>query len=144
MPARGFTLVEALAVMTILAVLAAVAIPGYQRAVQRAHRTDARLALLRIQYLQERHYAEHHVYAGSMAELAGGAGAAVSDQGDYDLSVSADPSAQTFVAQARARIPGRQAGDTDCRGLSLDHSGTRRNQAMGMPWRDTDPSRCWG
>ena len=54
---RGFTLLELLVAVTIVGVLSVMALPGYQGVRHRTQRTDARLALLWIQYQQERHYA---------------------------------------------------------------------------------------
>ena len=66
---RGFTLIELVIAMAIVAVLAAVALPTYQGVRHRAQRTDARLALLWIQYQQERHYAANNAYAEALSAL---------------------------------------------------------------------------
>ena len=47
-PARGFTLVELMIVIVIVAILLAVALPSYQNSVQKGRRADAKSALLDV------------------------------------------------------------------------------------------------
>lgn len=64
-PARdtgGFTLVEVLLVITILGVLAAITVPGYQEYVQRGYRAEARTALMRAATMLERRYTVEATY----------------------------------------------------------------------------------
>jgi type IV pilus assembly protein PilE len=52
-PAAGFTLIEMVVVATIVAILAAIAYPGYQEHVRKSRRTDARNILLEAAQRQE-------------------------------------------------------------------------------------------
>ncbi|VEF03588.1 prepilin-type N-terminal cleavage/methylation domain-containing protein [Neisseria canis] len=49
--AQGFTLIEVLIAVAILAILAAIAIPSYVRYIERGHVTNAKAALIQIQSL---------------------------------------------------------------------------------------------
>jgi len=143
---RGVTLTELLIAMLIVALLTAAAWPGYGSVLQRTYRNDARIALLRIQHLQERHYAQHLRYAsalGAHADAMTLVAAISSDGGHYTLSLSASGDGQQFTAMATAREDGRQHRDLSCRRLSVDETGQRRSADAQGSWREDDPARCW-
>lgn len=136
-PLRGFTLLELLVTTMIIAVLAALALPGYQHVMHRALRQEARLALLRVQHLQERHFSQHHVYAdlpGAMQRR---------DDDPYTLSIELSADAMSYVATARADPRGRQSSDSACAFLSIDETGRRRSANAAGVWQESDTQRCW-
>jgi len=53
---KGFTLVELMITVAIVAILAAIAIPGYQRFTEKARRSDGTSELTQIMNMQERFY----------------------------------------------------------------------------------------
>ncbi len=68
---RGFTMIELMIALTILAILAAIAIPSYQESVLKAKRTEGRAALMKTMQQQERYYSLHTTYlAFSSASIA--------------------------------------------------------------------------
>lgn len=144
----GFTLIELLVTVAIVAILSALAWPGYGAILQRAQRTDARLALLGIQHLQERHYATHLRYAARLGDNPDAetlATPARSQGGHYLLSVTSSGDGQHFTAVARAASrDGRRRHDHGCEQLSVDEIGRRLSaNALGQ-WTEEDPERCWG
>lgn len=143
---RGFTLIELMIAVAVVATLAAIAWPGYSATIHRAHRSDARLALLRIQHLQERHYGRYLRYAARLGSPEDPGTLEMdnqSDAGHYTLSLSAGALGQDYLATATARIPGRQADDLVCRQLSVDESGRRLSADAAGNWIESDPHRCW-
>jgi len=144
---RGFTLIELLVTLGIAATLAAVAWPGYLQIMHRAQRVEARLALMKMQYLQERHFADHHAYAGALRANGDAASLpmrALTDEGNYELALSLAPDGQAYVAIARASPAGRQAGDEHCQQLSIDMAGERRSADARGIWRAEPGGGCWG
>ena len=59
---RGFTMIEMMITLIILAILAAIAFPSYQGAVLKAKRTEGRAALMKTMQQQERYYSLHTTY----------------------------------------------------------------------------------
>ena len=60
---RGFSLIELLVVVVIVAILGLVAIPSYRQYNIRAQRTEAKTALLRLAANQERFYLQNNSYS---------------------------------------------------------------------------------
>jgi type IV pilus assembly protein PilE len=141
---HGFSLLELLIALGIAGILATLALPSYQQAMQRATRRQAHLALLQIQGQQERHFALHFRYA---TRLDGAAGAeslglqTLSDGGAYELHLQPDADGLGYTAAAHAR--GRQSADQDCAVLTLDQTGRRGSQDVQGNLRLPDNSRCW-
>lgn len=141
MRARGFSMLELLLAMCIVAILAAIALPGLRQFVLRAHRFEAREALLALAAAQERHYLEHHVYADAPALAPAppqGLGIAATTAGGwYALAIEPGADAAGFVATATATAA--QSEDTECAALSVDAAGQRRARTRsGAP-----ASGCW-
>lgn len=58
----GFSLIELLVVLVILAVLVAQAMPAYQQQIIRTRRGEAQSALLKLMMQQERFYSQNNTY----------------------------------------------------------------------------------
>ena len=112
---RGFTLVECLIVLALVAVLAGLAVPGFQEQSLRMARLDAVQALNRLQLEQEKHRSLHGLYADELSALQGvGVG---SPQGRYVLALQLR-GADGYGASATAQ--GAQTRDRDCPALTLE------------------------
>ena len=62
----GFTLIEIMIVVAIVAILAAVALPSYQDYVARGKRAEARTEVLKAEGWLERHYTEYNRYSSTV------------------------------------------------------------------------------
>lgn len=144
---RGFTLIELVVVLAIVGILATIAWPGYAAIVHRSLRVEARLALLRVQQLQERHFASYYRYASSMdasTDADGLQNAVVTENGNYELSLQTAADGQSYVAIARVAPAGRQQRDAPCQQFSLDTTGLRRYAGVDGRWQIDQGGGCWG
>lgn len=135
---RGFTLIELMIVVVIIAILAAIAIPAFGRYAFRAHRVDGQELLLRIANAQERFYATNNHY-GSLADV-GFAAPVNSEKGYYVATTnpaSASTSTQTYTATATPQ--GAQAKDA-CGALTIDNTGVK---APGSASPLNSNGSCW-
>lgn len=90
----GFTLVELLIVMAIMAVLATIAMPSYQAVTKKMQRTEGQALLLEVQSYLERYYFANNTYPSGLSELAHYKHDHVaSEQGYYEVSLDAPSSA---------------------------------------------------
>lgn len=127
----GFTLIELMIVLVIVAILAAVAVPAYQNQVQKTRRADAVQALEYAASRQEQHYFQNNVYSSQISEIGGNE----SPEGFYSLSVSTTNSDQSYTITATPQ--GVQADDTTCGSYSITETGQR--SVTGSGGKD----RCW-
>lgn len=127
--ARGFTLVEVMIVVAIVAILAAVAPPTYRNYIVRGARVQAQTELLELASLQEKIFLNSNNYAASVTTAyngtaAGGLGrtSGQTNDGRYDLSLDITVPSQTFVLTATPTADGTQVGDGN---ISISESGQR-------------------
>ena len=121
----GFTLIELVIAVAIVAILAAIAIPSYQAHAMKARRSDGQAFLLNIQSRMERHMFDNEVYPSSLAELNGFTTATVlSPEKFYEVSIKAAdaacPVGTCYVLEAKALGPQVDDGD-----LTLDSKGNK-------------------
>ena len=113
----GYTLVECMVVLAVVAILAGLTVPGLRHPDLRMARLDAVQALTRVQAEQESYRSLTGLYADQLDVLRGVQ--ARSPQGRYTLSLArTGPEAYRAVAQAA----GVQLEDRDCLALTLDVS----------------------
>lgn len=131
----GFTLIELMVVVVIVAILASVALPAYQDQVRRTHRADAKAALMQLQQYMERNYTEANRYdqdaAGAALNLPYTEAPIDSGTKFYDLSFAAQ-AAQTYTLQA---VPKNGQQNDPCGTLTI-------NQA-GIKGSGVDNATCW-
>lgn len=132
----GFTLIELMVTITVAVILVSIAVPNYRAYVQRANRSDATTALLRIAAAQEKFYIQNNTYTTDLS--AAGLGVTATNNDYYTLSVAAGANGLTvgYTATATVKAGGRQADDSYCLTFTMDERGAR-----GSAPSDVDV--CW-
>lgn len=134
----GFTLMELLMALTVVGIIAVIAVPSYQQSLVRARRSDARLLLSDTAQRLERCYAECDSYVAAACASPCPGLPLTSSAGDYEIRAGNGSALQaqgyTLVATP---VAGRtQARDGGCTSFTLDHREART--ATGR-----EATRCW-
>ncbi|MBK6999897.1 MAG: type IV pilin protein [Rhodoferax sp.] len=146
---HGFSLIELMIAVAVVGILAGFALPSYRQYVMRAHRVDARNALLALAQRLEQNY----TLSGSYALLQDGT-TTVTDttianwgldktplSGGTRYNISFDTGSPTATAfTIKATPTGSQTGDT-CGNLTLDNRNLKG--AAGQNNRHTTTRDCW-
>ncbi len=144
---RGFNLIELMAVVAIIALLAAIGFPSYQNQVRKAKRTEGKTTLLKAAQLQERYFSDNNRYADSgsaptfQSMMGNGCPYPVfsgenctSNQGAYTITVTLGAGNTSYTLTA---TPQGAFTDPDCGNLTLTSTGVRGRTgtaAMNICW----------
>lgn len=119
----GFTLIELLIVVSVVGVLAAIAIPTYDNSVRKSRRGQAKADIVEAAQSMERFYSVNGSYAGkTLKQIHGADQSPRTGPAQYSLSLVAD--ARTFTITATPSTASGQSKDA-CGTLTLDHKGAK-------------------
>ena len=138
-PHQGFTLIEVMIVVAIVAILAAIALPSYNEYIRRGHRAEARAALLQGAQSMERAATATGTYPLTAAFPSA---LQTIQSGRYAITIVSPPAgAASGAAFALTAAPQNgQTGDK-CGNYTLDHTGLRgANGSTAGPL----VIECWG
>lgn len=127
--ARGFSLIELMVVVVVIAILAAVAYPNYRDSTLKSRRGQAKADLVELAQILERRHTVQNSYAGAVPTLSDS-----SALRHYTFTpTSLATGAQTFTLTATPT--GGQTADA-CGTLTLTHTG-QKGQSSGTA------AECW-
>lgn len=134
---NGFTLIEMMITVAIIAILASIAFPSYQSSILKSRRADAKSVLLQAANWMERYYAINHRYdqdINGVSVTSSSATTAFPQSGFtkspmnsstyyYDISLS-NVTQTTFTLTATPVSTTNQIKDA-CKNLTLNQAGTK-------------------
>jgi type IV pilus assembly protein PilE len=142
----GFTLVELMITVVVLAIIVGIAVPSYQAQVRKSRRADARNAILDLAGREERFLSISNSYSQLPADMGyGGLGFPVTvNNGYYQLTVTVPDPAQPGVTPSyiiTATSFGPQVSDTDCGTFTVNQLGQQTARTSGLA---LNTATCWG
>jgi type IV pilus assembly protein PilE len=134
----GFTLIELMITVAIVAILAAVALPSYSQYMRKARRGDAQSFMSEVAARQQHFLLDRRAYSTSItdAPASGGLGMTIPSNVSSFYTVTIPPDSVTtqppaFIVQA---VPtGSQTEDT-CATLRLNQAGQKTATGTGSCW----------
>jgi type IV pilus assembly protein PilE len=141
---NGFTLIELMTVVVIVAILLMVALPSYQQQIRKTRRSLGRAELMEVMARQEQFFLNHRLYASELTDLGYPTSPyAIDTDGNDDLAAATDriylidisTLPNSFTLHAIPQLS--QSGDRLCGTLSLSSIGLKAATGSGSP------SECW-
>ncbi|MCB1679557.1 MAG: type IV pilin protein [Halioglobus sp.] len=135
----GFTLIELMIAVVIVAVLMAISLPSYQESLRKGRRSDAKAGLADVANRQEGFMLDRSTYTTDMQELGYTSDPMVSEEGYYTIDAAACATgtiATCYVLTATPVAGGAQDDDTRCTVFTLNSSGAKAATGSGG-------SSCW-
>jgi len=123
MKKNGFTLIELMITVAIVAILAAIAYPSYQDSVMKTRRGIAQSELMEAASFMERYFTENNTYVGATLP-------ATISSDFYGYSFSATPTATAYTVRAIPTAGSSQASDT-CGTMTLTQTGATTPTTSG-------------
>lgn len=136
----GFTLLELMIVVVVMAILAGIAVTSYNRYAFRARRADAKEILMRVANAQERYYGTFNTYADDPVTGKLKLGSDKSEHGYYAVTITGDDLTKAYVVTA-APVAGEAQQKDACGSLSISSAGIKTPDATDTAKNSNGP--CW-
>ncbi len=117
----GFTLIEVMIAVAVIAILTSIALPAYQSQVQTGKRTEAQNLMLELASKEQRYHSDNMRYINNLVTL-GYPNPLSTDSGGYGVTITTFGGGASFTITADADA--NQEND-DCGDLTLTNTGVK-------------------
>lgn len=124
-PHRGFTLVEVMVTVVIIAILASIALPAYTGYIQRSNAQEALQSLAEGRTKMEQHFMDNRTYEGGCAKIA-------TTAGKFGVDCEAEDSSYTLTATGSGTMDGFE--------YTIDETNARTTTISKDGWNS---GNCW-
>jgi len=143
-PARGFTLIEVMITVAIVAILAAIALPAYRDQISRGKRSDMQAALVENAGYMQRYYEANNTYlstgtgANAISPSLPNSQSPKTGSKNYDFAI--DSTATTATTFTLTAAPTGSMSSDKCGTFTIDNLGQRgiKNAVAGQ-----SVATCW-
>lgn len=127
--AAGFTLIELMVVVAIVAILVAIAYPAYNDSVRKSRRGQAKADLVELAQRAERWHTVNNTYVGFWTTIDSADRVSPRTGGTAAYNLTETEAANTFTLTATPQ--GGQTADTRCGTLTLNQAGLKTESGTG-------------
>ena len=132
---RGFSLIELMIAVAIVAILVSIAYPAYDDSVRKSRRGQAKADMVELAQRAERWHSINNTYVGFWASVPASQKVSPSTGGTAAYNLTEEEAANTFTITATPQ--GGQTKDTRCGTLTVNQAGTKTKSGTGSL------SDCW-
>lgn len=143
-PGKGFTLIEVMIAVAVLAIISAIAYPAYESQSRKGKRADGIAMLEQVAQAEQRYFSHMSTFTATVTDLSE-IKSATSAGGYYSISVAPGATgsiASSFVVTASPLTDG-QKKDV-CETFTLSNLGIRGATATGVSDAVAARVMCWG
>lgn len=131
----GFTLIELMIAVSIVGILAAIALPSYNDSLMKSRRADAKTALLELANAMERHFTVNNTYCGAAAGGCTGSPTIYTPQHEQFYSIDINSASSSQYSLTATPVQSSSQKDDVCGTLSINQAGVKTSNGTG--------ENCW-
>ncbi|MGH9960787.1 MAG: type IV pilin protein [Pyrinomonadaceae bacterium] len=125
---RGFTLIELMITVAVVAILASIALPSYLEQVRKSKRAEGKSALLRAAQNMERYYTNNNTYNAPSLAAAGIPAYSGDSAAESSYTITLAGTATGFTLTA---TPASGFADPKCNVLTITNTGQKTESGSG-------------